>query len=300
MTLVGARSHGLVWQLELDSDRLLPGRLVDGLIGLTADGPVAARALVVTLIATERWQYRETTTDAQGRPSSRVVTQSRDAVRVPVEVAGAVAMAAGELRSLPFQVPVPGLGPASFEATVARLDWRLEARLDRPGALDSGVDAAVRVLQPTALLRAGVVDVTEFALYPAADAEAGGVGASITLDPMPICVDAPVHGRLALDLPRDVTVQEVRVELRVRARATVSSGLEETITLWTCRAAGPGRLSAGQLDLPIDDRVPALYLPTIELPHGRSDATVHVILARSMARDIHLVRDVTICSTTEL
>jgi hypothetical protein len=46
--------------------------------------------------------------------------------------------------------------------------------------------------------------------------------------------------------------------------------------------------------------VPGRDLPTIELPHGRTDAAFHVILARPLARDPHLVRDVAICSTTEI
>lgn len=299
-TVVSDRSHGIDWTIDLATDRLLPGRLVDGRVTITASGPVEGRALVVALVGTEQWQYTQTTTDGQGHVSSHTETRRDELARLPVELAAPLELAAGETRALPFQLPVPGLGPATFEGTVSRLDWRLEAKIDRPGAPDSAVAAAVRILQPTALLRAGVVDVAEFALYPAADAAADGVQASIALDPMPVCVDAPITGRLTLELPGPVRVQEVRVELRVHAKATVSAGLEETVRLWAGRVAGDGSLEAGHHELQLADRLPGIYLPTIELPHGRADATVHVILAKPMARDTHLVRDVAICSTTEV
>ena len=47
-------------------------------------------------------------------------------------------------------------------------------------------------------------------------------------------------------------------------------------------------------------RCPDRWLPTIRLPHGRADGQFHVILAKAWAQDTHLVRDVAICSTTEL
>jgi hypothetical protein len=46
--------------------------------------------------------------------------------------------------------------------------------------------------------------------------------------------------------------------------------------------------------------VPDVALPTIELPHGRAAAEVHVILARAWARDPHLVRDLAIATTLEV
>ena len=42
------------------------------------------------------------------------------------------------------------------------------------------------------------------------------------------------------------------------------------------------------------------WLPTSRLPHGKADAQFHVILAKAWAQDTHLVRDIAICSTTEL
>ena len=39
-------SHGVAWQLELERDRLLPGRLVAGRVTVSASGDIeAARAL---------------------------------------------------------------------------------------------------------------------------------------------------------------------------------------------------------------------------------------------------------------
>jgi hypothetical protein len=207
---------------------------------------------------------------------------------------------AGETRDMVFEVPVPPLGPASLEATVSRLSWELEAKLDVPSGFDSAISVPVRVLQPTALLRAGVVRVREFALYPTADSATDGAKASLGLDPMPLCVGGPFIGRLTVETEGPLKLQEIRLELRVHVKATVNSGLEEDITAWVASLGGEGELPAGSHAYDFEGELPFRDLPTIELPHGRTDAAFHVILARPMARDPHLVRDVAICSTTEI
>src|SRR5437879_5140026 len=55
-------SHGIAWRIDLDRDRLLPGRLVAGRVTVTADDDTEARRLVVTLIGVESWQHEETST----------------------------------------------------------------------------------------------------------------------------------------------------------------------------------------------------------------------------------------------
>ncbi len=196
-------------------------------------------------------------------------------------------------------MPVPGLGPATFEGTELSVDWTIEANLDVPG-FDPSVSIPVVILQPTALLRAGVVTVAEFALYAAAEGEADGIRGSIWLDPSPLCVGAPFRGRLDVESGASRKVQEVRLELRVLIQATVSGGRKETVTLWAGQLAGPGDFGGGAQAFPFAADLPALWLPTIETPHGRADAQFHVIVATAWARDPHLVRDVAICSTTEI
>ncbi len=67
-----------------------------------------------------------------------------------------------------------------------------------------------------------------------------GIAGSIWLDPSPLCVGAPFKGRLDLQAGAPRKVQEVRLELRVQAKATVAGGRSETITLWASQLAGPG------------------------------------------------------------
>ena len=142
--------------------------------------------------------------------------------------------------------------------------------------------------------------VPEFALYPAADGEADGIRGSIWLDPSPLCVGAPFKGRLDLEASPQRTVQDVRLELRVRAEATVSGGRHETITMWAGQLAGPGPFGGTAQSFPFESALPEVWLPTIETNHGRADAQFHVIVATAWARDPHLVRDVAVCSTTEI
>ena len=67
----------------------------------------------------------------------------------------------------------------------------------------------------------------------------------------------------------------------------------------TGRVAGPGAFGGAQV-LEFAGTLPETWVPTLETEHGRSSAQVHVIIATAWARDPHLVRDVAVCTTTEL
>jgi hypothetical protein len=292
-------SGGVDWHVELDRSILLPGRLATGRLLLRAERGIEARGVVVGLIAEEHWRHRVTTHGANGTSSTRVVTSREEVLREPVRVHGPLHLAAGEAWTASFEQPVPGMGPATLIADDAGLEWSFEAKLDIPGGLDSSIEHAVVVAQPTALLRAGAVHVGEFALYEQADSAADGVTGTIKLEPMPLVCGAPFTGRLELAIPGSVNVQEIRAELRVKIEATVSQGEEETVTAWSGQLAPAGAYQ-GSIGLDVAGALDPRPLPTIELPHGRAQATFHVILARAWALDTHLARDVTIATTSEL
>lgn len=65
---------GFELTLELDTDDLLPGRLVDGRLAIgTGDGG-AFRGARITLVGTETWRYDQTTTDSQGHTRTETHT----------------------------------------------------------------------------------------------------------------------------------------------------------------------------------------------------------------------------------
>ena len=291
-------SHGVDWRLELDRDELLPGQLMPGKLSVVSHGTVDARGLIVALRAIEYWQYQETTTDANGHTSSHTETKRQELVFEPVQLAGDIHLGPGEMRDWTFELPVPPLGPATLEARVAGLSWTVLARFDVPGGFDSSIERPVRVLQPTALLRAGAVHVGEYAMYGAAEIGGDGVTGSVTVDPAPVCLGQPFHGTITLHSARARKLQEIRVEIRVRVKATVPSGLEEAITAWM----GVIRADSLQSDrtIEIDGQLDGPSLPTIELPHSQTEATLHVILATAFAPDPHLIRDIAIATTQEL
>ena len=288
---------GVDFELSLDRRELLPGQLATGTVRLAFQHVVEFRGIVASLTAIEQWQWERTNRDSNGTTTTETVTERHELQRLPIRLEGPGSHGPGETREFHLELPVPPLGPATFEATVSRLTWRLEVKLDVPG-FDPSIETDVVVLQPMGLLKAGVIDVGEFALWPSADAASDGARASIALDPVPLCIGGHFGGRLSI-VTGVTKVQEVRLELRSKVEATVSSGLKEEITLWTGRVAGEGEFG-GDTALPFEGLLAGGWLPTIRLPHGRSDATFHVILAKAWARDTHLVRDIAICSTTEL
>ena len=60
---------------------------------------------------------------------------------MPIALSGPLTLAAGETREFPFELPVPALGPATFQGTELRVEWTLEANLDVRGFDPCGRDA---------------------------------------------------------------------------------------------------------------------------------------------------------------
>ncbi len=292
-------SAGVGWTLGLADDALLPGRLMDGHLRLEAAHPIDARRLLVTLLGREHWKYQTTTTDANGNTHTETHTGHQDLPPEPVLVLEPVALGAGEVREADFQLPVPSLGPPSATSDVAGVDWTVEAKLDVAGGRDSSITVPVRVLQPVALLRAGVVHVEPFALYPSVDAEDHGLTATIALDPVPLCAGAPFTGNVTVRSRDALRVRGIRAALRITAKATVSGGLEQTITAWEAAIAGSDTLEgdhAYQVAGTVDPAAP----PTTELRHGRVSARFELTFDRPWAPDTHLVRDVALATTLAL
>jgi hypothetical protein len=298
MSVQVSRSEGGVrLDLDLERDHVLPGRLAAGKLRLTFERDVEFRGIVAALVATEQWQWTRTDRDANGNTRTRTETERREHQRLPVMLSGPGSRSGGEVVEFPLGLPIPPLGPATFEGNVSRLTWELDIKVDVPG-FDPGITADIVVLQPTGLLSAGVIDVAQFALWPSADAAAGDARGAIALDPVPLCIGQPFGGLLSVTSGR-TKLQGVRLELRQKIKATVSSGNSEEITLWQSTVAGEGEFG-GEQAMAFNGELAPPWLPTIRLPHGRADAQFHVILAKAWAPDIHLVRDVAICSTTEL
>ena len=292
-------SGGVRWHVELDRAVLLPGRLVGGRVSLVAERGLQARQLAIALVGEEHWRHRETRRGANGTTHTEVVTSRRELPRVPEVLHGPLVLAAGERWEAPFDLPVPPMGPATLDAEDAGVEWRFEAKLDIDNAFDSSTDRPVVIAQPTALLRAGAVHVGQFALYESADVAADAVTGSIELEPMPLVTGESFEGRIRLRVGDRLKLQEVRAELRVEVEATVSGGERESITAWSAVLA-PEAEYHGSIDLPVSGELGPRPLPTVELPHGKAQATFHVILARAWTMDTHLVRDVTIATTRDL
>lgn len=291
-------SGGVDWHLELARDLLLPATLVSGRVSISARGGINARGLLVALVGVEHWKHRETHADGRGSTTT-VVTSRQELPREAIQVSGPLQLPPGGTFEQAFEMPVPPDGPASLEADDAGLDWSIEAKLDIADGFDSKIERPVTVAQPTALLRAGVVRLGELALSEGADVTADSVSGSITLRPAPLVCGEAFSGRVEIRGAAGMRLQEIRAELRVVVRATVAGGESQTITVWSGQLAAEAELT-GDAGYDVAGTIPETPLPSIELPHGRTDATFHVILAKAWATDTHLERDVAIATTTEV
>ena len=229
------------WTVVLDPPVLLPGRTARVSLTYRPDHDHESRGVNAMLRCVERYRYSrtETRTAANGMVTSHRVTKTSqdELARIEVTLAGAGRFVGGQPETWQFELEVPALGPATFEGDVLRCDWTLEAKVDIPMGADERLTQSVRVAQPMALLRAGVVATGQYGLYEEAPANVDHYPAQIRLEPTPICLTEPFSGSFTVETAEPIEVQEVRLELRVKAEVTVRGGHEEEILV------GVGRLA---------------------------------------------------------
>jgi hypothetical protein len=293
------------WAIRIEPAVLLPGRQATATATYTPDHDHESRRVTITLRCVERYRYdrREPIVTGKGVSGVRTVTHTgvEELVRLEVEVAGPTRFKRSEAQTWNATFEVPGLGPASFEGEALRCDWTLEAKVDVAMSIDEGVQQAVAVAQPMALLRAGVLDTGMYGLFDEAPVNQDAHPAQVSLAPVPICLQAPFTGSFTVETAKPIEVQEVRLELSVQAEVTVPGGHREEITVWrgglpAAEGAFGGNLTrhAFQAD------APGAWTPSVDLPHGRARGQFHVILALAWEPDIHYIRDVALATTSEL
>ena len=155
-----ANSHGVDFSVTLKRETLLPGTAAEGHLTMTSSGQHDIRGCVAALIATEQWKYHDTERDANGNSHQVTRTVTKELQRLPVMLVGAGALAAGQPQEMDFQVPVPPLGPATFEGDVIRLTWELEIKLD-VGGMDPSMIRDSRLLDANYFLH--LADTKDFA-----------------------------------------------------------------------------------------------------------------------------------------
>ncbi|HEX6655712.1 MAG TPA: hypothetical protein VF153_05815 [Candidatus Limnocylindria bacterium] len=293
------------WHLAVDPPVLVPDRRATFTLTFTPSRDLDARGVSATLRCVERYRYddNETSMGADGKASSRTVTRTveEELHRGDFPLAGAGRLPAGRPQAWTFGLDMPGLGPATFEGEELRCDWILEAKVDLPMALDERFATSVRVAQPTALLKAGVVDTGQYGLFEEAPTNVDAFPAQIRLEPVPICQGDGFTGRFTVETAEAIEVQEVRLELRVHARVVHSGGHQEEILVQHGHLATSGNRFGGEFAThPFTADAVDAWLPSIDLPHGTARGIFHVILARAWASDIHYVRDVALATTRVL
>ncbi|HJP72261.1 MAG TPA: arrestin C-terminal domain-containing protein [Candidatus Limnocylindria bacterium] len=297
-------TSGGSWSVTIDPPVLLPSRTAQVVVRHTPDRDRTARSVAAVLNGVETYRYdrSESAPGANGPTTRRVThTDRHELSRTELTLAGPGSFRKGEEVEWSFELAVPDLGPATFEGSELRCDWTLEVKLDVPRAFDARISLPVHVAQPMALLRAGVLDLGQYALFSDAPANLDAHPAQIAFDPVPLCLGAPFSGRLSLETREPVDVQEVRLELRVHAQVTVPGGRSEEITIGIGQlATDAGRFGGEFARHAFTGRTEPLWLPSVDLPHGTARARFHVILAQAWRRDIHYVRDVALSTTSDL
>lgn len=300
-TLDPTEASGGSWTVEADPAVLLPSRPATFSVRFRPDRDIEARGVRAVVRAVETYQYRRT---QQTGKTTTVVTHTDhdEVVRTEFTLAGESTLRGGEDVTWELSSSLDHLAPATFEGSdVLRCDWTLEISVDRAWAGDARCVVPLRVAQPTALLRAGVVETGQYGLFEEAPVNVDAHPAQIALDPVPLSVAHPFSGVFRLQTAEIIEVQEVRLELRVRTECTERGGLDDELVVARGRLDTPtGQFGGPFAEHPFSAPAPGAWTPSVDLRHGRARARFHVILARAWKPDIHYVRDVALSSAVEL
>ena len=299
--LTPSRRDGGDWTITTDPVVLLPDRPVTVHVRYRSDRPHRARGVRAVLRCIETYQYRAT--ESSGETTRQVTRTGHDeVVRVEAALAGPSSFAAGHEVAWDWTWDVPGLGPATFEGSeVLRCDWSIEVIIDVPWGADDRLELPVRVAQPMALLRAGVIDAGQYALFEDAPANVDAYPAQIRIEPVPLSIADSFRGVVRVETAAPIEVQEVRLELRVHVAVSERGRLEDELLIANGRLVGqPGQFGGTFAEHPFTAAAPGVWTPTVDLRHGTARARFHVILALAWRADIHYVRDVALASTTAL
>lgn len=293
------------WSIQVEPMVLLPGRSANVTVQYNPERDHEARSATAVLRCVERYRYdrSETMAGGDGKMTAHTVTHTdfKELARSEVTLSGPARYLRGQQVTWHFTVEVPGLGPASFEGEALRCDWTIEVRLDVPMGFDVSLIHPVRVAQPMALLRAGVVDLGQYGLFEEAPVNVDAHPAQIRLEPVPLNLQTPFTGVFTVETDSPLNVQEVRLELRVEVQVTVSGGHHEVIVAGHGRLeAEPGPFGGGLAVHSFSADAPGVWLPSVDLPHGRARGSFHVILAVAWSPDTHYARDIALATTAEL
>jgi hypothetical protein len=309
---------GVEWAVELEDQRaaFLPGETVRGTVRMNVSRAIEARAVIATLSGTEEYQYE--VTERVGSGNSRIDREwaAEQLANAEVQLLGPTSLAAGDSRSLPFELAIPADAPPSFESGVLRIRWQLDVRIDTSGG-DPSVQQQLTVRRPADVLlaagAAGGADAGAGLLAERVTGSEDGTDYAITLQP------SPLQGGLAftgiVETREGLELGTTRVELKLRVWTNAAGGwgigielpgglrmeskatrsVNETRTLWS----GPlTEIEAGEggRRYSFSGTLPSAPTPTLVVPHGSADALIDVVISRRLRRDIHYTRPVAIAT----
>jgi hypothetical protein len=230
--------------------------------------------------------------------------------RQEIHLSGPGRFASGKAARHDFELTIPPGAPPTFESDILRLTWLLEVKFD-VGGRDPSVEQAIVVLQPAELVQAAGTSLGGFALAPRAEGSQDGKSYTIELEPAPLLLGAPFQG--AFEFPEGID-SNARVELKVRVETIVGGGVDvsfhgrgnvmltggrrdvdETITIWSGGLSDAGQAAGGRR-YTFGGTLPAQAVPTVQLPHGRSQAVLEVIVPKRFRPDTRFSRDVALAS----
>lgn len=300
---------GVEWVLEVEGGRhvIPPGGRLRGVLRLTATRDIGARAVKASLVGVEHYAFDVTQRDSRNQSRTDRRWESQEVFRQELELMGSTSIAAGETRSLPFELALPPDAPPSLETSVLRMRWLSRAWIDVGGGLDPSAEQAILVPMTPDAVRAA---------DPAALAERSDSGGSfaIAVEPRPLITGAPFSG--IVDMQEGLDLGKTRVEVKLKAASNYSDGgldlgvtlpgglrldsnarraAVETRTVWQGSLTEAGSKDGGHR-YAFQGQLPAEPIATVSLPHGSVTATIDVIVDRRLRPDEHFTRPVAIVS----
>lgn len=282
--MLGLFGEAPVVELAVERAAYAPGDEVRGVVRVRCDEGREVRRGLVVLRCEESCEIRVRRRDSRGR--SRTVTRSvttplHEEERTFMEAAALSAAHDGEY---PFAFRLPEDRPPSYVGEIVEVRWRLEARLDLPGAPDATDDREIAVgLPPRGPFPAP--------RHGSETEEHGEAVLRLELAGEAVGPGQPLRGVLHAAPRESLAIEEIRVELERVESVPAEQGNEHTETAAAVRLTGELELSPGlPLALPFEAPLPAGGPPSLATPHAAAYWEVTGVLARSWRTDLRVRR----------
>lgn len=281
LNFIKKQKSDIVVTLDRPNATYLPGETVHITVDIQPAKELKIQGAQVKLSGTEHYQYRMVHYSS-GTSGNRTRHENTKWAEQELFAQEAVLLNDTVLppdtpQHFTLAIKLPDDALPSYRGQILRVEWEVDAKLDRRLAADTHEKIAIQV-------RAAAPGVKTQATAYGASNEPDQADMALLLPGLEVVAGQTLAGQLRVQAHKDFNASEVRLELVCTEYVSFDHGNEQ-ITTTSVRLAGNTQFASGQTKtFPFEIAVPE-STPTVQTAHGTARWTIKGILARRLRKD---------------